>query len=466
VERFSLIIVALLGILLTACASDPARGGLNIRPVRMPDWTYNGQHPEFPESDYIVAYGLARNAREAAEIAEQRLEILICDFAVRSHETLFKDTQFAQIVTEQAAWFRIDEFTTAVRSDAASNGFEAVAVRAIQRNELGLRARALLPTAQKELADVPQPPTGLGSIGKRMEMWGEYFLLAVRVVALELLASDTLNRTAFDKLETALMALWELPALVRTDQTGGDQHLRINGGLAEPLVLRASFRGKPVGDVPLAWGPGAGFRGVVEGDRETDANGRATARVHQFAATGDDFGYVRAGLDLDRLIGRRLGIAMNVWLWRVRLPSRSNGQLVVTVKETEKGDSPLPDPLFTPEIKKWADGRNLAVTTGEPDREKYAYHLVLEGEVDVTTFTSDGLPGAYVSGSFTLTDRETGTVLYSYALGIRRSGQAGNTEASVKLLAMRDGAAEVMAEFASRIIVTLPAPGDEFGRAG
>ncbi len=464
-ERFAFIIVALLGILLTACASDPGRGGLNIRPVRMPEWTYHGRHPDYPESDYIVAYGLARTPREAAEVAEQRLEILICDFAVTPHQALFKDTQFAQVVTEQAAWFGIDEFTDAVRSDAASNGFEAVAVRAIQRNELKLRARALLPAAQSALAEASQPPAGLGSIGKRMEVWGEYFLLAVRVVALELLASDTLNRTAFDKLETALLSLWELPALVRIDQQGGDQHLRVNGGLPDPLVLRASFRGKPVSDVPLAWGPGAGFRGVVEGDRATDAGGRASARVHQFTSTGDGFGYVRASLDLDHLIGRRLGIAMNVWLWRVLLPSRDNGQLVVKVKETEQGETPLPEPLFTPEIRKWADGRSLASTTAEPDTEKYLYHLVLEGEVDVTTFTSEGTPGAYVSGTFTLTDRETGTMLYRYSLGIQRSGQAGNTEASVKLLAMRDGAAEVMAEFASRIIVTLPAPGDEYGRA-
>jgi len=464
VERFSFIIVALLGIFLTACATDPGRGGLDIQPVRMPDWTYNGQHPDYPESDYIVAYGLARNSREAAEVAEQRLEILICDFAVRPHETLLKDTQFAQVVTEQAAWFGIDEFTDAVRSDAASNGFEAVAVRAINRNELKLRARSLLPEAQTTLAETPQPPTGLGSIGKRMEMWGAYFLLAVRVMALELLASETLNRTAFDKVETALLALWELPALVKADQAGGDQHLRINGGLPEPLVLRATFRSKPVDGVPLAWGPGAGFRGVVEGDLETDQAGRATARVLQFATTGDDFGYVRASLDLDRVIGRRLGIAMNVWLWRLQLPSRSNGQLVVTVRETEKGENPLPEPLFTPELKKWADGRDLAFTTGEADKEKYLYHLTLEGDVDVTTLTSNGLPAAYVSGNFTLTDLETGTVLYRYTLGLMRTGQAGNTEASVKLLAMRDGAAEVMAEFASRIIVTLPAPGDEYGR--
>lgn len=463
-ERNTFIIVAILGILLTACTSASKRGGLNIQPVRMPDWTYSGQHPEYPDSDFLAAYGLSRTPKEAVEAAEQRLEIMICEQAIAPHATLFKDSQFAQVVTEPAAWFKLEEFTDAVRGDAVSNGFEAVAVRAIGRNELKLRARSLLPAAQAALADASQPPVGLGTVARRMEMWGDFYLLAVRVVALELLASDTLNRTAFDKVETSLMALWELPALVRVEQSGGDQHMRIQGGLVKPLELRAYFRGKPVAGVPLAWAPGLGFRGTVEGDSELDEAGRATARVLYLGATGDDFGYVRASLDLDRLIGRRLGISMNVWLWRVMLPSRANGQLVLRVQETEGGATPLPEPLLTPEVEKWALGRNLACTTGEPDPERYLYHLVLEGNVDVTPSSQNGVPSAYVSGNFTLTDEETGEVLYRYTLGLKRVGQPGNTEASLKLLAMREGAADLMAEFASRIIVALPAPGDEFGR--
>ncbi|MCZ7607929.1 MAG: hypothetical protein M5U25_18080 [Planctomycetota bacterium] len=464
-ERFAFIIVALLGILLTACASDPGRGGLNIRPVRMPEWTYHGRHPDYPESDYIVAYGLARTPREAAEVAEQRLEILICDFAVTPHQALFKDTQFAQVVTEQAAWFGIDEFTDAVRSDAASNGFEAVAVRAIQRNELKLRARALLPAAQSALAEASAAAGGPGQ--HRQAHGGMGRVLSAGG------AGGGARAAGFGYPEPHCLRQAGDRAAVVVGAAGAGQDRPAGRRPAPARQRRAARSAGAARQLPrhagqrraAGLGPGAGFRGVVEGDRATDAGGRASARVHQFTSTGDGFGYVRASLDLDHLIGRRLGIAMNVWLWRVLLPSRDNGQLVVKVKETEQGETPLPEPLFTPEIRKWADGRSLASTTAEPDTEKYLYHLVLEGEVDVTTFTSEGTPGAYVSGTFTLTDRETGTMLYRYSLGIQRSGQAGNTEASVKLLAMRDGAAEVMAEFASRIIVTLPAPGDEYGRA-
>ncbi|MCA8915186.1 MAG: hypothetical protein KDB90_07230 [Planctomycetes bacterium] len=430
----------------------------------MPEWSYTGEHPDYPSSEYVIAYGLARNSKEAAEAAERRLEVLICDQAISPHKTLFKDTRFSEIVVEPASWFQLGEFGTAVKQDSASNGFEAVAARAISKNELKLRALSLLPAAQDALAAESMPPRGLGSIPKRMEMWGKYYLLSIRVVALELLASDTLNRTAFDKVEESLMALWELPALVKTDLGGSGQHVRIHGGCDNPIELGAYFRGNPVAGAPLQWGPGPGFRGTVQGDAELNESGRATGRVLYLQPTGDEFGYVAARLDIDRVVGRRTGIAMNVWLWQVKLPSRTTGELVLRIKETEGGDQAAEAPMFVPEVQKWGTGRKLATSIEQPDNDKFAYHLLLEGDVDVTPTTSGEIPSAYVAGNFTLSDLETGEVLFRYALGLKRSGKPGNTEASVKLLAMQEGAAEVMSEFASRILVALPGPDEEFGR--
>lgn len=430
----------------------------------MPEWSRTGVHPDYPTDDYLVTFGLARTTTEAEEIAVSRLEAVICDEAISPHVSMFKDTHFEQVVTMPAGWFALSEFESAVRSDLAGNGFEAVAMRAINRNELKLRARSLLPEASKALADTPEPPGGLGSIEKRLEMWGSYYLLAVRVVALELLASDTLNRTAFAKVERCVLALWELPTLVKATLEGADQHVQIYGGAAEKITLKAWFRNQPVVGVPLTWGPGVGFRGVVDGQRETNSLGLASATVLFLGATGNDFGYVQASIDIDEALGRRTGIAMNVWLWRLVLPCRTNGELVVRVTETQGGDKPVEQAVFTPEVKKWADGRALGFSANEPNKEKYQYHLLLEGQIDVTATMRDEIPSAYVSGSMTLSDMETGEVLYRFQVGLQREGARGNTEASVILSAVRESAAEVMSEFASRIINALPAPGDEFGR--
>lgn len=462
-ERTAFTIVALLLGLLTACTSTE-RGGLGINRVEVPEWTRTGHHPDFPESDYLVAYGLARTEREATEIAEGRLEVMICDYAVRRHPGFFKDTQFEAVVTEPAAWFQLSEFGEAVGSDAAGDGFEAVVARAIRFNELKLRARSLLIEAQKAFDQATQPPMGLGSIARRMELWGNYYLLGVRVVALELLATGALNQRVFDAVEGALISLWELPTISQVSQWGGDQHLRIREGLAEPIGLRVYFRGKPVAGVPLAWSAGPGFQGAIEGDRELDEQGMGTAKVLYITPTGDEFAYVQAYLDLDRLIGRRLGISMNVWLWKVMLPSRLNGELLVNIEETEQGKEPAASPVFYPELEKWCVGRNLAVSTGKPRREDKLYHLRLEGKVDVTTKLVDKIPSAYVSGVLTLSDVETGQTLFTYTLALTEEGKEGNTEAAIRLLAIRRAAGEALGELAARIIATLPFQGDEFGR--
>lgn len=462
-ERTLFFIVGLVLGLLTGC-STPERGGLRINRVDMPEWTRTGVHPDFPESDYLVAFGLARTEKEAAEVAEQRLEAMICDYAIQPNEILFKDTQFQTVVTEPAGWFRLGEFGRAVQGDVASDGFETVVARAINFNELELRARSMLQPAINEFETASRPPVGLGSIPKRMEMWGEYYLKCVRAVALELIAAGTLNKQGFDEVENALISLWELPTICQSDQWGGNQHLRLREGLPDPIGLKLYFRGKPVTGVPIAWGPGVGFQGTVEGDRELDDRGIASAQVLYLTPTGDDFAYVQAHMDIDKLVGRRLGIAMNVWLWKVMLPSRGNGELLVNVKETEQGEQPPAKAVFYPELEKWCLGRNLAVSSGTDLNKEKLYHLLLEGNVDVTSSVTDGVPTAYVSGVVTLSDVETGQTLFSFALGQKEVGQSGNTETAIRMLAMRQGVAEMMTEMASRILAALPDQGDEFGR--
>jgi len=463
VERTVFTIVALLLGLLTGCAG-PEHNGLKINHVEMPEWTRTGHHPDFPESDYLIAYGLARTSREATRIAEDRLEVMICDYAVRRHQDLFKDTQFEAVVTEPAAWFKLSEFGDAVQEDAASDGFEAVVARAINFDELKLRTLSLLPAAKTELEKVIKPPRGLGSIPKRMEMWGNYYLLAIRVVALQLIAQDTLNQQVFEDVEDALISLWELPTICQVSQWGADQSVKIRGGLDDPIGMKVFFRGQPVAGVPISWGAARGFSGTLEGDRELSDTGLGTAKVLYVAPTGDDFAYVQGHLDLDQLIGRPLGIAMNVWLWKVFLPSRANGELVVDIKETGQNGQPLPEPVFYPDIEKWCIGRNLAVAKTESTHEDKRYHLVLSGEVSVSSNLQGDIPVALATGTFTLRDEATGTALFDYTLGLKEEGKPGNSEATIRLIAMRKGAAEVLVEMATRIISSLPSKHDEFGR--
>lgn len=457
-ERTVITIVALLGLILTAC-SGPDRAGIDIRPVKMPDWAKSGEHPDYPDAEFITAYGLARRMPDATEAAERGLEVMICREVVNNHLDLVKDSHFEELVVEQATWFEIGEFGNAVKHDAASDGFEAVAVRAIQRNELKLRAKAMLPDANKALAEAMEPPGGIGSVLDRMERWGKYYLLAVRVVALELIGSGTLNRTAFDKVERALVALWELPALITSRENNSGQSLLLSGGLGQPLELQAWFRNKPVANVPLQWRPAHGFRGDVQGDKETDANGRATAKVHYIAGTGDDFCYVQCSLDVDRVVGTELGISMSVWLWQVMLPSRETGEIVIQIEEDTGYD-----PVFVDEIRKWCTGRQFRVVDEASEKEEVLYHLTLDGSPKVKVQTVNDIAQAYVSGTFTLKDAETGYVVFRYTLGMKKDGKPGNSEAAIAMLALREGATEILMEMAPRLLATLPGEGDEFGR--
>ena len=459
-ERNVLIIVALLLVVLTACAETPERGGIGIDRVRMPEWASTGRHPDYPDSEYITSFGLARTNAQARDAAEARLEELICLYVMQEHEPILKDTQFADVVKGPAAWFRLEEFGEAIVKDDVTDGFESVSMRGISRNELKLRAKSLLIDANEVLSETEMPPGGIGTIEKRMEMWGEYYMKAVRVVALELLAENTLNRTVFEKLEEAVLALWELPSLMKVSQHGGNQVVQIRGGAPKPLTMWASYRGKPVAGIPVRWGPAPGFAGTVEGDLEFDEYGGAKARVHYLRPNGSEWGYVAASLDLDAFIGRKTGVTMTLWMWQLMLPSINNGELVLDIVEQLDGETDGVDPLLADEIEKWAKQRGLAVAYGEPSSDEYAYRIKLSGKLDVVSSNENDVPVAFATGSLKLTNLGNSEELFSHVIGVRKVGQAGNTPAALMLVAQREGAADAMIEIVPRIVAALPGKSD------
>lgn len=464
VKHQFLVIAALLGFFIAGCNGTPERRGVALNRVVMPEWTRTGEHPDYPQSDFLVAYGFARSSAEARSIAIERFENAICTHVRERIADQVVDTHFNEMVTLRAAWFRAGEFGEAVRADAASNGFDSVALRAIDYDELGLRARAMLPDARRELDDHPMPPSGVGSVQRRLELWGNFFLRAVRVVGLELLAEGTLDRAVFDQLDEATLTLWELPSQMNTTRTGGGQHVRIGGGLEDELGLRASFRGTGVEGVPLAWGPAPGYSGDVQGDREFDEDGRATARVLYMHPTGSEVGYVAATIDLDSFMGRAMGVGLNVWLWDVTLPCRANAELVIDVEETINGGAEGFEPNLAPRLEEWCEARELKTSRGEASGRDLPYRLVLSGDFRVNSSVTGDIPTAVASGELVLTDEETGQVLFRYGVGLRRRGEPEGHEGLLQLGVAREAAADVILELATRLIRTLPAKDSELER--
>lgn len=442
-----------------ACTTPAKREGVGIQRVALPEWARTGVHPSYPEADYLLAWGFASRRRDSLRQANDRLEQAISGLALKRHADQLSDTQFATVVTAPAVWFTLGEFDDAIRGDVAGNGFETVTLRAISYNELGLRARSMLTAAKKELDDSAEPPRGLGDIRKRCELWAAYFHKAVRVLCLQFMADGTLDRSAFAKAENAAVSLWEIPALLRANQTGMGQYARIRGGLPDPLVLSLTYRGQSVAGVPLLWGFSPGFHGELKGDPELNNAGIATCRVSTALPTGQPVGLVQAQLDIDRLYGRPLGIYMPVWLWSMTLPSRNQGEVVLSIKETFDG---VENPgMLLDSFESWATARGLNHTRDQASTRTLSYRLKLEGSIEVVTTEKDP-PSAKATGLFTLTDMETGQVLYQYGPGILKQGQKGNTRATIGQIAQREAAAEVLSEFAARLLATLPGTQDEF----
>jgi hypothetical protein len=368
-------------------------------------------------------------------------------------------------VTGTTAWLPLEMLGTAVRVASAASGREHFAVRAIQFNELRLRARALLPEVRKELAEADPPVSGVGDLKTRIEMWGGHFLLAARVVMLQLIVDGTLDQAAFSTAEDAAVQLWSLPGMMRVS-LGGDRSIsRLGGGVETPLELIARFRTRsPVG-VALTWSPAPGFRGAISGDSTFDPTGRAQARVHNLQPTGDEFGYVQAAIDVDRVLGRRTGIELQPWLWTIILPARTNSELMLELTESINRDAEV-EPMLVPEMRTWCRSRNMTLRSPAAGFSDAPYRLTLRGSLDVRSWMEADVPIAHATGRIELVDASTGQVLFRFFPGVKKGGRRGNTEAAMILAARQDAIADIVSEIGARMLALVPAQGDEFGRGG
>jgi hypothetical protein len=450
-------------LVLAACAQPGPRPGVGMNRVDVPPWARTGVHPEYPAQTHLLGFGSAA-AKDAAEsAATARLEQAIVAHALAQDGGMLQGTQFASLVTERAAWFTLGEFEDSVRRDLAGNGFEFVALRAIHKGDLRLRAAGMLADARAALAGAPDPNTA-GDLRSRVQTAARAFVLAARVLALRLLAEGAVDKPALAAAEDAALAIWELPGLVRLEQGGAGQKAAFGGGLARPLTLKARFRGTDLANIPLLWSLPPGLRGVVQGDAATDAAGRATCTVLQVVPGGDPFGLVRCQMDLNQMTPQPTGIAVPVWAWQFTLPCRHNVELVVNVEEVVDDKKTGFERYFVPGLQQWATRRNLTIELARASERPSEYRLRLEGSLSVSTWLEGEVPKARTGGKLKLVDHADGRVLFEYVPGLLREGRPGNTADSLALVTLREAATDALSEVCARLLVLAPAPGEEFGR--
>lgn len=446
-------------LLLASCATTPERGGVPMRPSRMPQWALTGQHPDYPGDRYIVAYGLARDVAGAERMAEASLEAEITGLPLIEFADYWRNTQFNELVKLPAAWITVEELGVAVQREYAGTGFESVVLCAISRDNLRLFASSLLPRARERMTEMPEPPSA-GTVAARLEAWGEYFLAAARTLVLNLIVNGSLDRAAFRRAEEAAQRLWEVPSLIRVVQSGGGGRAAIRGGVDQDLILYARFRGEPVAGVPLRWSLPGTVQGAVRGDDVLSKAGEARARVLQISPNGADGVQVFASVDLNRLLGRRTGVQMPAWFWGVTLPSRNNSELQIEIEEVIEGAAQGAQPQLVPGLRDWAQKRGQRLSLGGPPTPGRPYRLKLEGSFVLRSFTRDNQATAYTSGEIKLIEVETGNVLFTYVPGSHRRGDPGMSEASVALGTQREAVTDGLLELVSRIQGMLPAPED------
>lgn len=428
--------------------------------VEMAEWTRTGKHPEYPESAYLLGFGVDRTRAGAEAKAVARLEEAIVQHALGMAGGGLQGTQFGKLVTGRANWFSLGEFGDSVRTDGMGDGFESVAMRAIARDDLALYARGMLEEARKDMQAAPAGSAG--GFRRRVEDSARAFVSAARVVALRLLADGSIERGALERAENAGLGLQELVHLMRIEQTGAGQAARMLGGLDQPLGLKAWFRTELLNGLPLAWGTALGLHAVLDGDVQTGELGQAACRVLQLSPSGQEFGFVQCAIDLDRMTPRRTGIALSPWLWKTTLPCRHNTELVIKVTENIDGKAEGFEKSFVPGLTEWCKGRSLSSAIEKPSTREFTYRLLLEGEIRVQSWVERDIPMARTSGKVTLRDAGDNRLLYDWTPGLLREGPAGNSAEGQAILTLREAAAEGLVEFCTRLITVAPAPNEEF----
>lgn len=455
-------VILLAGLALAACAGTPPRKGVGITRVEVPQWARDGKHPKYPESTYLVAFGTASSKGAAEAMATARLEEALVHWAMGQDNGALRGTQFSRLVQERANWFALSEFGESVQSDYASNGFEHIALRALHRGDFRLLAKSMLAPAREAMLKTPANVTG--DFRNRIDIASRAFLAAARVLALRFVADGELDRSALETAEEAALSIWELPGLVKLQQSGAGQKVQLKAGTALPLSLTATFRNSTLAKVPLRWSVALGARGVLDGATETSETGQAQCSVLQMSPTGDEYGFVQCQVDLDRMTPRRTGISMPAWQWQLTMPCRRNVEVILVVKEVIDDKTEGHENYFKPALKTWALGRNLAMVEDSPSLRDYAYRIRIEGEIAVSTWKDGETAMARTSGKITLFDHADGRNLFEWTPGMLRTGQEGVSTDSLGLATLREAASEGLAEFCTRLLATVPAPGEEFGR--
>lgn len=431
--------------------------------VEMPQWARTGVHPEYPAETHLLGFGSSPSKTAAEAEAVAKLEQNLVAYALTLDGGALQGTQFARLVTERGAWFSLGEFDESIRTDVAGNGFEVIALRAIHKGDLRLRAGGMIEAARQVLSEAPNPVSP-GDLRTRVDVAARAFVAAARVMALCLIAKGEVDQPALEAAENAALALWELPGLVKLEQGGADQLAQMQGGISMPMTLRARFRNADVANLPLVWSLPPGMRGVLNGDPQTDANGAAACRVLQISPSGDGYGLLRCQINLNQMTPQPTGVGIPAWIWQFTLPCRRNVELILKVEETINDKTTGFEHFFVPGLQEWAQGRNLELALEKPTSRAFEYRLRLEGKLTVSTWMENEIPFARTGGLLKLVDDSDGRVLFEWTPGLLRQGKPGNTTDSQGLITLREAATEGLAEFCARLLSTVPAPGEEFGR--
>lgn len=443
--------------MLAAGCTSPQPEGVTIKPLAVPAWAKDGNHPDFPSQTHLAAYAAADTALNAKQAADLLLEELITERVIHLAGERLSGTRLGLLLSGRAAWILASELGQGVKRDFATDGFEAVAVSAIEHAELKYRAQGLLRLAQ-ELWRRNVPPPELDNAVQRARGWVERYWLSVRVFALRMLSENEIDREALSAAETAALTLIDLPAQMNVSLEGLKQKAHLLGGTRQDLALTASFRGRFPRGLSLRWAVESPGNGVISGFPEFNEAGQAFCKVFMLAGSGGDFVYVQARLDLDALSGRKLGLSMPAWRWQIAVPSRRQSLLEIDVQE--KYGEALTEPVFLPAATEWARLNELTLASDiHPIKAKdYPYRLRLAGSIKVSVLRQGEKLVARAEGSLALTDVDSGATIYRYSPTALLEGGAESKPAELAAFALREAAAETLLEFGARVLALLPAP--------